>query len=95
MYNKRCMIRTQINLEEQQHRILTIEAKRHHRSLSDLVRESIAKTLTKTGPEKEKKELEVIAKNFVGAGKWNTSHPYWKDKKSVQEWLRKLREEWE
>lgn len=35
------MIRTQINLEEEQYRLLTFEAKRQNRSLSDLIRKAV------------------------------------------------------
>lgn len=35
------MIRTQINLEEEQYRLLTLEAKRQNRSLSDLIRKAV------------------------------------------------------
>lgn len=39
------MIRTQINLEEEQYRLLQLEAQRQKRSLSDVVREAVAKGL--------------------------------------------------
>ena len=75
MYNVRCMplVRTQINLEEEQYRLLQLESKRQNRSLSDLVRETIAK---KFAPPKTKKNaLLELAKNAVNFKKINPRVP--------------------
>ncbi len=68
------MIRTQINLEEEQHRLLTLEARRQRRSLSDLIRESINKDL-----KKKKKTnagaLFELAQKAVNFKKINPSVP--------------------
>ncbi len=86
-------IRTQISLTPEIKR--AIEAKRR------LTGESMSAYLRKAAfirilaEEEEEKDLKLLAKSFVGTGKWEKTHTHWKNKKAVQKWLRKLRTEWD
>lgn len=85
-------IRTQISLTPAIKK--AIEAKRRltGESLSAYLRQA---ALMRILAEKEEKEdLKRVARNFVGAGKMQKTHPHWKNKVVVHRWLRKLREEW-
>lgn len=86
------MVRTQISLPVTLKR--AIEAKRRltGESLSAYLRR--AARLRLAVEEEEEKELKILAKNFVGAGKWRKDHPFWSDKETVQKWLNGLRSEW-
>ena len=77
MYNVRCMtlIRTQINLEEEQYRILQHEAERQNRSLSDLIRETINKKFVKVKRKGNAQALLNLAKHAVSFKEYNPSVP--------------------
>lgn len=69
------MIRTQINLEEEQYRILTLEAQRQNRSVSALIRETIDKQLVRKSKKGNAKILLELAKNAVDFKKINPETP--------------------
>ena len=77
MYNVRCMtlIRTQINLEEKQHRLLTLEAQRQNRSLSDIIRETINKKFIQDQKSGNANTLLELAKHAVSFKKINPDVP--------------------
>lgn len=86
-------IRTQISLTPQIKKAIEAKKRLTGESLSAYLRKA---ALIRIGAEqKEKKQLEMLAKTFVGAGRWQKNHPHWKNKQETQKWLRKLREEWE
>lgn len=60
------MIRTQIQLTEEQARRLREEARREHRSMADLVRESVAEYLAKR-PGVSREKLEARARGLAGS----------------------------
>ena len=86
--------RTTITLPEN----LLIEVKRRaledRKTIKEIVHESIKEYLEQ-GKDNEKLKLRLLAKSFVGAGKFSKKHPSWKSKQSVQAWLRKLRAQWD
>lgn len=60
------------------------------------VQVSLIKTIRKfVAHEDEKKELESVAKNFVGVLKWNKKHPNWPNKKATDYWSKDIRSEWD
>lgn len=69
------MIRTQINLEEEQYRLILMEARRQNRSLSDIVRESINKQFIKPHKKSSSGALLMLAKNAVDFKKINPHAP--------------------
>lgn len=77
MYNVRCMklVRTQINLEEEQYRLLTLEARRQKRSLSDIVRETIDKKFIQPRKKDNAGALVELAKHAVSFKKFNPNVP--------------------
>lgn len=77
MYNVRCMtlIRTQINLEENQYRLLTLEAQRQNRSLSDIVRETVDKKFNLIKKKGNAGALLELAKQAVSFQKYNKNIP--------------------
>lgn len=85
-------IRTQISLTPSIKR--AIEAKRRltGESLSAYLRKAALIRLSLD--DEEKKELKLLAKNFVGTLSWKKNHSNWKNKQSVKSWLNKLRSEW-
>ena len=60
------MIRTQIQLTEEQARRLREEARRERRSIADLVRESVTEYLAKR-PGVSREELERRARSLAGS----------------------------
>ena len=77
MYNVRCMVlvRTQINIEEEQYRLLILEAQRQKRSLSDIVRETIDKKFIKPQKKNNAGALLRIAQHAVDFKKINPNVP--------------------
>lgn len=69
------MIRTQINLEEEQYRLLAFEAKRLNRSISDLIRESVEKQFVKKVKTFNASALLELAKHAVDFKKINPAVP--------------------
>lgn len=67
------MIRTQINLKEEQYRLLQLEAQRQKQSLSELIRETIDKKFRKS--RKSGDALLELAKNAVDFKKINPKVP--------------------
>ncbi len=59
------MIRTQVQLTEEQARVLKAEARREQRSMADLVRESVSEYLIKRGV-KDPKQLVDDARELAG-----------------------------
>jgi len=59
------MIRTQINLEDNQYYLLTLEARQQNRSLSDLIRQLLAERLI----QKTKKRKGLLALTFLDKSK--------------------------
>lgn len=69
------LIRTQINLEEKQYRLLQLEAQRQNRSLSDLIRETIDKKFNKHQRKINAGALSRIAQHAVDFKKINPNAP--------------------
>lgn len=69
------LIRTQINLEEEQYRLLTLEAQRQKRSLSDIVRKTINKQFFKLYKKRSSNALLELAKNAVDFKMINPNTP--------------------
>ena len=65
------LIRTQVNLEEEQYRLLQLEAQRQNRSLSDLIRETIDKKFIKGKRKSNAGALLELAKHAVSFKKYN------------------------
>ena len=66
------MIRTQIQLTEEQAKRLREEARKEQRSMADLVRESVTEYLAKR-PGVSRDELEARARSL--AGSFRSGHP--------------------
>lgn len=59
------LIRTQVNLEEEQYRLLSLEAQRQKRSLSDLIRESLRNQFMRTKKKGNAHLLLELAQNAI------------------------------
>ena len=85
-------IRTQISLTPKIKRAIEVKRRLTGESLSSYLRK--AAMIRLMVEEEEAKELKILAHNFVGTGKWTKTNPHWKNKQTVQKWLRDLRGEW-
>lgn len=86
-------IRTQISLTAEIKRAIEAKKRLTGESMSEYLRK--AALIRLASESEEEKELKMIAKNFVGAGRFRKTHPVWKNKKSINKWLRDLRSEWD
>ena len=86
-------VRTQISLTHAIKRAIEAKGRLLGESLSEYLRK--AAVIRLLSEEEEKKELKMLANNFVGAGKWNKKHPHWKNKSAVHKWVRAERDAWE
>ena len=86
--------RTTIVLPESLLYAIKKKALEEKRTIKDIIIEELSNCLSVPLQDQETEKLEVLARNFVSAGKWNKNHPYWKNKQGVQKWFHKLRDEW-
>lgn len=91
--DKDTSIRTQISLTRAIKRAIEAKGRLLGESLSEYLRK--AAVIRLFAEEEEKKELEMLARNFVGAGKNKKSNPRWKNHAAVEKWRKKIRSEWE
>lgn len=85
-------IRTQISLTPTIKKAIEAKKRLTGESLSAYLRK--AAWMRISAEEEEKKELKVLAQNFIGAGRWDKNHPCWRSQKAVNRWLKALRDEW-
>lgn len=85
-------IRTQISLTRAIKRAVEAKGRLLGESLSEYLRK--AAVIRILAEEEEDKELQLVANNFVGAGKWKKTHPHWKSKAAVEAWRKRIRSEW-
>jgi hypothetical protein len=85
-------VRTQISLTWAIKRAVEAKGRLLGESLSEYLRK--AAVIRLLSEEEEARELSAVANNFVGAGKWKTTHPHWKNKGAVEAWRKKIRDEW-
>lgn len=86
-------IRTQISLTSEIKKAIEAKKRLTGESMSAYLRK--AAMIRILAEEEEKKQLKMLAKNFVGAGQWKKEHLHWKSKSTTYRWLRKLRSSWE
>ena len=86
-------VRTQISLTRTIKRAVELKGKLLGESLSEYLRK--AAVIRILAEEEEDKELQLVINNFVGAGKWEKTHPNWKSKAAVKAWRKNIRSEWE
>ena len=86
------IVRTQITLTSELKKLIEKKAKLKGESLSGYLRRAAMLQLRREA--QEKKDLEELANKVIGSIDLE-KHSYWKDKKSVNKWLRNLRSEWE
>jgi len=83
-------VRTQITLTEQLKILVEGIAQEKGESLSEYLRKAaIVRLLVE---ETEKENLVNLAKRVMGSLNLD-NHPEWKDKNSIQKWIRDIREE--
>lgn len=86
-------VRTQISLTRTIKRAIEAKGRLLGESLSEYLRK--AAVIRIMAEEEEDRELELLANNFVGAGKWEKTHLNWKNKEAVETWRKKIRREWQ